>query len=102
MLNTSFSNKTVGVPDSNRFAAPLIHHVWVANLSNQAYSVPLIHHVRAANLSDHAYLVREYKDDGVEANLSNRRENEKLVMEWSRRLMEWRERLIEWRGRLMK
>ena len=29
MLNTSFSNKIVGVPDSNRFAAPLIHHVYI-------------------------------------------------------------------------
>ena len=76
MLNTSFFNKTVGVPDLNRFATLLIHHVWVANLSNQAYFAPLIYHIWAANLSDHAYLVREYEGDGVEANLSNWRENE--------------------------
>ena len=75
MLNTSFSNKTVGVPNLNRFAAPFIYHVWVANLSNQTYSAPLIYHVWAANLSDHAYLVKEYGGDRIEANLSNRREN---------------------------
>ena len=88
MFNTSFSNKTIGVPDSKRFAAPLIHHVKVANLSNQAYSALFIHHVQAANLSDYAYLVRKYGGNRVEANLSNRQKNKKLVIEKSRRLIE--------------
>lgn len=71
MLNTFFSNKTIGVSNSNRFAAPLIYYIWVANLFNQAYFASFIYHVWAANLSNYAYLVRKYKGDGVEANLSN-------------------------------